>query len=52
MDRFIIWLDPAMYGEENKAYFDELISYNSYVVRVKTVEEAMMEIYKRCFHHS
>ncbi len=49
MDRFIIWLDPAIYGEENKAYFDELISYNSYVVRVKTVEEAMKEIYKIIF---
>ena len=49
MDRFIIWLDPAIYGEENKSYFDELISYNIYIVRVKTVEEAMNEIYKFVF---
>ena len=49
MDRFIIWLDPNIFGEENKSYFDELISYNYYVVRVKTVEEAMKEIYKIVF---
>ena len=49
MERFIIWLDPAIYGEENTSYFNELMSYNSYVVRVKTVEEAMKEIYKIIF---
>ena len=49
MERFIIWLDPAIYGEENKSYFNELMSYNSYVVRVKTVEEAMNEIYNIIF---
>ena len=49
MERFIIWLDPAIYGEENKSYFKELMSYNNYVVRVKTVEEAMKEIYKIIF---
>jgi surface protein len=49
MERFIIWLDPAIYGEENKSYFKELMSYNNYVVRVKTVEEAMNEIYNIIF---
>ena len=49
MNTFIIWLDPNIDGEENKSYFDELISYNYYVVRVKTVEEAMKEIYNIYF---
>ena len=49
MERFIIWLDPNIFGEENKSYYDELMSSNTYIVRVKTVEEALEEIYKIIF---
>jgi len=49
MERIIIWLDPNIYGEENKSYYEELTTFKALIIRVKTVEEAMNEIYKIIF---
>ena len=48
MSTFIIWIDPNIFGEENESYFDEL-SIKAFIIRVKTVEEAMKKIYKIYF---
>ena len=48
MEKKIIWLDPKVFGEENKSYYDELSKKFS-IIRTTIVKEAMEEIYKIYF---
>ena len=49
MKRHIIWIDPDINGEENKAYYNELKSLKFNIIREETVEEAMKKIYDIIF---
>ena len=47
MEKNIIWLDPNIFGEENKIYYKELQQSNAYKIKLfKTVKEAMQGIYQ------
>ena len=48
MNTFIIWLDPNIDGEENKSYSEEL-SIEAFLIKRKTVEGAMTDIYNIYF---
>jgi hypothetical protein len=49
MSSTVIWLDPSLL-EKNESYYDKLKSLNIYEIKqVKTVKEAMEEIYKKVF---
>ena len=53
MEKNIIWLDPNIYGEENKSYYNELKLSKDYNIKLfKTVEEAMQEMYVVSYHNN